>query len=85
MGFAGEDVLFGADFFLGADFLAFFAAFFLGAAFLFMPALRAVAFFFFTGRRAIFFLRGFAAFLFALFFAKLPPPFTRSLKREALH
>jgi hypothetical protein len=66
---------FGADFFLGADFLALLAPFFLGAAFLLMPFLREEAFFFFIGFLAIFFLRGFAAFLFALFLAKLPPPF----------
>lgn len=64
----------GAAFFLGEAFLA--AAFFaFGAAFRedlrfipdFLPvALRA-------GFRAVFFLRGFAAFLFARFFAKLTP------------
>ena len=65
---------FGADFFLGAAFLAFFAAFFRGAALRFMPDLREVAFLR-AGLFAIFFLRGFAAFFFALFFAKPPPPF----------
>ena len=65
---------FGADFFLGAAFLAFFAAFFRGAALRFIPDLREVAFLR-AGLLAIFFLRGFAAFFFALFFAKPPPPF----------
>jgi hypothetical protein len=78
MGVALEaDFFFGADFLLEADFLALFAAFFFGAAFLFMPPLRAEAFFLLVGLLllAIFFLRGLDAFLFALFFAKLPPPF----------
>lgn len=70
----GAAFFFGADFFLGAAFLAFFAIFFRGAALRFMPDLREEAFLR-AGLLAIFFLRGFAAFFFDLFFAKPPPPF----------
>ena len=58
---------------VGAAFLAFFTAFFRGAAFRFMPDLRADALLR-MGFRTIF-LRDFAAFFFARFLAKLPPPF----------
>jgi len=70
----GAAFFFAADFFLGADFLAFFTAFFRGAALRFIPDLRAEAFLR-AGLLAIFFLRGFADFFFAFFFAKPPPPF----------
>ena len=72
LGVASAAVL-GAAFFLGAAFLAFATAFFRGAAFRFMPDLRADAFLR-MGFRTIF-LRDFAAFFFARFLAKLPPPF----------
>jgi hypothetical protein len=70
----GAALFFGVDFFLGAAFLATFAGFFRGAALRFIPDLREEAFLR-AGLLAIFFLRGFAAFFFALFFAKPPPPF----------
>jgi len=83
-GFAlGADLFFmGADF-LGAGFLAFFAAFLLGA-FFFIPPLRGEAFLL-IGFLAVFFLRGLAAFLFGFFFAKSLPPFVPKSKREELH